>query len=126
MNSNYPAGAANDPRAPYNEPEEIEVEVSVRETLVKNDTIWTQSCHRVTEREIEPDGSYSLVSWEEADDVEEEYQNQHYSVIQLLQKFVKILTTLKENRVMYIADMSVSNLLCELEGWEEEEMEVEK
>ena len=63
------------------------------------------------------------MSWEEADDVEEEYLNQHYSVIQLLQMFEKILSTLKENRVRYIADMSVSNLLCELEGWEEESLE---
>ena len=33
MSSNYPPGAANDPFAPYNEPEDVEMEVLVEQKL---------------------------------------------------------------------------------------------
>jgi hypothetical protein len=36
---NYPIGAARDPRAPYNEPEEREISVTARAVLVKDASV---------------------------------------------------------------------------------------
>ncbi len=49
----YPAGAYSDPNAPYNQcdPPEIDLEVTVYETLVKNSSIVTNDAWYVTECE---------------------------------------------------------------------------
>ena len=65
--NNYPPGAANDPRAPYNERPGMETEVTVRTTLVKETVVETSEGHMVCETEIEPDGTRSHVSFFEPD-----------------------------------------------------------
>ena len=68
MTDNYPPGAANDPRAPYNERPGMETEVTVRTTLIKETVVETSEGHMVCESEIEPDGSRSIVSFYETDE----------------------------------------------------------
>ena len=67
MNSNYPPGAANDPRAPYNERPLEEIDVTVKTSLIKETVVETSEGHMVCETEIEPDGTRSHVSFFERD-----------------------------------------------------------
>ena len=57
--NNYPPGAANDPRAPYNERPGMETEVTVKTSLIKETVVETSEGHWVHETEIEPDGTRS-------------------------------------------------------------------
>ena len=78
MNDNYPPGAANDPRAPYNERPGMETEVTVKTTLIKETVIETSEGHYVRETEIEPDGTRSTVGFYETDeDLKETFLNAH-------------------------------------------------
>ena len=71
---NYPAGAANDPRAPYNEPPEVEV--TVRQVLVKETCLLTSETHECVEREYDPcEGRYVYTAFRECDsDLKELYE----------------------------------------------------
>jgi hypothetical protein len=65
---NYPPGAANDPRAPWNQPEWPEIDIRVEAKLVKETVVQGSGSHTVTECEIEPDGTKSYISFTESDD----------------------------------------------------------
>ena len=95
---NYPMGAANDPRAPYNEPEWPEIEVTARATLVKETVVLGSGTHTCTECEIEPDGSRSYVSFSESDD---------------------------DVRELFRDQEKLSELLDACDGWEETELNIE-
>ncbi len=85
MNDNYPPGAANDPRAPYNERPGMETEVTVKTSLIKETVIETSEGHYVQETEIEPDGSRSTIGFYETDeDLKETFLNAHRSAIQII------------------------------------------
>ena len=47
MSDNYPSGAANDPRVPYNKRLSIETETTVRTTLIMETVIETSGGHWV-------------------------------------------------------------------------------
>ena len=53
MMDNYPAGAEHDPNAPYNQsdPPEVEVELTMTETLTKSVPHWTNKVWRVYDEE---------------------------------------------------------------------------
>ena len=122
---NYPPGAAWDPRAPYNEPEwpEIEVTATVKETVVLGSGV-----HTCTECEIEPDGSRSYVSFTESDDdVRELFRDQEKSPAEIFRDCEKIVRQLmKVQKVRYYAKVNLAALLDALDGWEETELKVEK
>lgn len=71
----YPAGAYNDPNAPYNqcEPPEISLDVTVTETLVKQSYIVTNNAWYVTDEEgwhgLERDGLDERQEYEEQNDL---------------------------------------------------------
>ena len=71
----YPAGAYSDPNAPYNqcEPPEIELEVTVTETLVKNTAIITNNAWYVTDEEgwtgLEKDNLNEREEYEQQNDL---------------------------------------------------------
>ena len=91
MNSNYPPGAANDPRAPYNERPLKEVDVTVKTSLIKETVVETSEGHYVCETEIEPDGSRATVGFYETDeDLKETFLNAHRSAIQIIRDCEKI------------------------------------
>ena len=69
MNDNYPPGAANDPRAPYNEPMEREIDVTARQVLYKEQTLWTDDEHVLNN-----------------DDLTELYHAQHRSALEIIRQ----------------------------------------
>ena len=122
MNSNYPPGAANDPRAPYNERPMQEVDVTVKTTLVKETVIETSEGHWVRETEIEPDGTRSHVSFFEPDvDLKEAFLDAHRSAIQIIRACEKIAKALLKDGKRFFANIYLPTLIDDCDDWEEEE-----
>ena len=124
--SNYPMGAANDPRAPWNEPEWPEIEVTATATLVKETVVLGSGTHTCTECEIEPDGSRSYSSFTESDDdVNELFREQEMTPAEIFRKCEKVVNQLVEDGKLSYAGVSLKRLLDALDGWEETEFNVE-
>ena len=123
MNSNYPPGAANDPRAPYNERPLKEVDVTVKTSLIKETVIETSEGHWVQETEIEPDGTRSAVSFYETDeDLKETFLKAHRSAIQIIRDCEKIAKTLLADGNRFFANIYIPTLIDDCQDWEEEEI----
>jgi len=126
MTDNYPPGAANDPRAPYNERPGMETEVTVRTTLIKETVVETSEGHMVCESEIEPDGSRSTVSFYETDeDLKETFLNAHRSAIQIIRDCEKICKALLADGNRFLAGIYIPTLIDDCQEWEEETLEIE-
>ena len=126
MTDNYPMGAANDPRAPWNEPEWPEIEVAATATLVKETVVLGSGTHTCTECEIEPDGSRSYSSFTESDDdVNELFREQEMTPAEIFKKCEKVVNQLVEDGKLSYAGVSLKRLLDALDGWEETELNVE-
>lgn len=126
MTDNYPPGAANDPRAPYNERPGMETEVTVRTTLIKETVVETSEGHMVCESEIEPDGSRSTVSFYETDeDLKETFLNAHRSAIQIIRDCEKICKALLADGNRFLAGIYIPTLIDDCEEWEEEILKIE-
>ena len=122
MNDNYPPGAANDPRAPYNERPGMETEVTVKTSLIKETVIETSEGHYVQETEIEPDGTRSTVGFYETDeDLKETFLNAHRSAIQIIRDCEKICKELAKNGIRFYAGIFLPTLIDDSQDWEEEE-----
>ena len=125
MNSNYPPGAANDPRAPYNERPMEEVEVTVKTSLIKETVVEASGGHWVRETEIEPDGTRSTVSFYETDeDLKEAFLNAHRSAIQIIRDCEKIAKALLLNGKRFFAGIYLPTLIDDCDDWEEENFEI--
>ena len=125
MSDNYPPGAANDPRAPYNERPGLETEVTVKTTLVKETMIETSEGHMVCESEIEPDGSRSTVGFYETDeDLKETFLGAHRSAIQIIRDCQKICQELVRVGNRLFASIYLPTLINDCEDWEEEDFKV--
>ena len=123
---NYPMGAANDPQAPYNEPEWPEIEVTVTATLVKETAVLGSGTHRCTECEIEPDGSRSYISYEESDDDPADlFRDQEKTPTEIFRDCEKIANQLIKDGKHFYAGVSLNRLLDSCAGWEETELNVE-
>ena len=122
MNDNYPPGAVNDPRAPYNERPLKEVDVTVKTSLIKETVVETSEGHYVCETEIEPDGSRSTVGFYETDeDLKETFLNAHRSAIQIIRDCEKICKELAKNGIRFYAGIFLPTLIDDSQDWEEEE-----
>ena len=120
--NNYPPGAANDPRAPYNERPTEETEVTVRTVLIKETVVETSEGHYVRETEIEPDGSRSTVGFYETDeDLKEAFLNAHRSAIQIIHDCEKIAKALLTDGKRFYASIYIPTLIDDCDDWEEEE-----
>ena len=123
--NNYPPGAANDPRAPYNERPMEEIEVTVKTSLIKETVIETSEGHMVCESEIEPDGTRSHVSFFEPDvDLKETFLYVHRSAIQIIRDCEKICKELVKNGIRFYAGIYLPTLIDDCEDWEEVEITV--
>ena len=121
--NNYPPGAANDPRAPYNERPGMETEVTVKTSLIKETVIETSEGHYVQETEIEPDGTRSTVGFYETDeDLKETFLNAHRSAIQIIRDCEKIAKALLKDGKRFYAGIYLSTLVDDCQDWEEEEI----
>ena len=125
MKDNYPPGAANDPRAPYNEKPTEEVEVTVKTSLIKETVIETSEGHMVCESEIEPDGTRSHVSFYETDeDLKETFLNAHRPAIQIIRDCQKICQELVRVGNRFFASIYIPTLIDDCEDWEEEAFDI--
>ena len=125
MSDNYPPGAANDPRAPYNERPGMETEVTIRTTLIKETVVESSEGHWVQESEIEPDGSRSTVGFYETDeDLKETFLGAHRSAIQIIRDCQKICQTLLAAGNRFYATIYITTLIDDCEDWEEEDLRV--
>ena len=125
MNSNYPPGAANDPRAPYNERSLKEVDVTVKTSLIKETVVETSEGHYVCETEIEPDGSRSTVGFYETDeDLKEIFLDVHRSAIQIIRDCEKICKELAKNGMRFYAGIYLPSLIDDSGDWEEDNFEI--
>jgi hypothetical protein len=123
MNDNYPPGAANDPRAPYNERPNMETEVTVKTTLIKETVVETSEGHYVRESEIEPDGTRSTVGFYETDeDLKETFLDAHRSAIQIIRDCEKIAKALLADGKRFFAGIYLPTLIDDCDDWEEEEI----
>ena len=121
--NNYPPGAANDPRAPYNERPGMETEVTVKTTLFKETVVETSEGHYVRESEIEPDGSRSTVGFYETDeDLKETFLNAHRSAIQIIRDCEKIAKALLADGKRFFANIYIPTLIDDCQDWEQEEI----
>lgn len=120
---NYPLGAANDPRAPYNkkDPEPVEIDVCVSYTISKSTTIEGNP--------MEEDLKYI-------------YESTEYTIPELMDEFIKLLkkeiaetnATIKMldgnlDKAKKSLEMNInhySNLLEAAQGWTVDECEVIK
>ena len=123
--NNYPPGAANDPRAPYNERPGMETGVTIRTTLIKETVVESSEGHWVQESEIEPDGSRSTVGFYETDeDLKETFLGAHRSAIQIIRDCEKIAKALLADGNRFYATIYIPTLIDDCEDWEEEDFRV--
>lgn len=124
-NYNYPPGA-DTPDAPWNQPviPDKEFEVSVQETLCRISEIVTDNYipgYRDEEGYWEDDDT-SDTDWEE------EYKNQHYTILQLLAELKEMaekeLKTLPKTD--YKRERKLKSIIEDCEGWELDDSEYEK
>jgi len=126
MSDNYPPGAANDPRAPYNERPMLEVDVTAKSVLIKETVIETSEGHYVRETEIEPDGTRSTVGFYETDeDLTEAFLNAHRSAIQIIRDCQEICQELVRVGNRFFAGIYLPTLVDDCDDWEEETFEVD-
>lgn len=124
-NYNYPPGA-DTPDAPWNQPviPDKEFEVSVQETLCRISEIVTDNYipgYRDEEGYWEDDDT-SDTDWEE------EYKNQHHTILQLLAELKEMaekeLKTLPKTD--YKRERKLKSIIEDCEGWELDDSEYEK
>ena len=87
----YPAGAEHDPNAPYNQcdPPEVEVELTMSETLTKTVPHWTNKVWRVYDEE-------GYGSWEsDGFDPNEEWTQNYWTLEQTLQLALEEITAVR-------------------------------
>ena len=122
MTDNYPPGAADDPRAPYNEVPPTEVEVTVTATLTKETVVYAET-HDCVEYEIDPDtGRREGIHYVECDDVEAAYRDQEYTPSEIMTKCQKVCRQLKHDGHRWYAGVNIERLADSCDGWEEEEL----
>ena len=125
MMDNYPPGAANDPRAPYNEIPLPEVEVTVTVKMTKETVVYAAT-HDCVEWEIDPDtGRREGIHFTECDDVDEAYRNEEYTPSEIMTKCIAVCQQLKRDGHRWYAGVNVGRLADSCDGWGEEALEVE-
>lgn len=115
----YPAGAYNDPNAPYNqvELEPIEVDADVTVTLQNTLTVTTEN-YAVDEDGIDLLDKFS--------DVEELVCKQHKSIPSLLAELEKYINgELAGGGLTYTRKCELRQMLEDCRGWEQVEIEVD-
>lgn len=119
----YPAGAYNDPNAPYNEvvvPDKT-FDVLISQTLSKNTDVTTNDYTPIFDEECGPyvDTEYT--------DFENAYMEEHMTPLQLIEKFKEFLTKHLPDPVVDLAEHKRwKKLISECENWVEDEIEIIK
>lgn len=133
--SNYPAGAYSDPNAPYNQSEpETEVEVTIRETLVKVDSFVTNNAWYVTDEE-----GYTWLEHDDLD-VQSEAVEHKITLSEVIGRALKEIAALRKKQEEICIELKNQGKRCwtehnrliqlrgleaDLGGWVSDELEVE-
>lgn len=116
---NYPPGQEHNPKAPYNQVDkpDKEFDVTVSQTLSKNTSVTTQDY-------IEEDCLYgpefdtSNVDWHE------EYSNQHYTPLDLINELKMIFETYKNGGTLEPTKQKINCILKECANWVQDDLEI--
>lgn len=117
----YPAGAYNDPYAPYNEVEvpEKEFEVAVSQTLSKSTSIWTNQYQPEYDEETgHTDADTTYTDWKKA------YKDVAMTPLEIIQNCGKIAKALLEEGKTRFAGIYLKDLVEECDDWQEDDYEV--
>lgn len=118
----YPAGAYDDPNAPYNEvsvPEE-DFDVVISQTLSKTTTVTTDSYNPYFDEE---DG-HVYADTENTNWSEEYSRNDHYTPLELIELFKKHLEAELAKAEDAREKEKLQDLIDECSGWEEDDIEI--
>ena len=125
MKDNYPPGAANDPRAPYNEVPLPEVDVTVTVKMTKGTVVYVAT-HDCVEWEIDPDtGRREGIHFTECDDLDEAYRNEEYTPQEIMTKCIAVCQQLKKDGHRWYGGVNIERLADSCDGWEEESLGVD-
>ena len=117
----YPAGAADDPNAPYNEVENPEVYCEADVMVVLTNTL--EVCTNDYEAEYDPyEGitrDFTYTNFKEA------YENGYHSIPDLLKRMADLIREYMPSDSPRGRKEYINDLLSEAEGWEVEELNVE-
>ena len=132
-NGSYPIGAEHDPNAPYNqvEPEKVEVEVVISQTLSRSTKILITDYIAREYENIEPDdegGFYRTreIEYDFSDsDLKGVYEEQEYTIPELLD-YLKayLIADINECSKESGKRKKLQHILNCCEGWEVDETEV--
>lgn len=120
----YPAGAYYDPNAPYNEEvvKERDFEVNVTYTLAKDNIgVMTNDY----EPEYDEEDGYTTYNTENTD-WEAAYEEQHYSVLQMLDLLKEYVCKELSNDVTASRKRFLQRVLEDCDGWELVESEYDE
>lgn len=110
----YAPGTYNNPLAPWNQEETPEREFNTKAefSLIKSTSIESNQYYI----EEDPDGSYieTDIDWYE------EYKKQHYTPLELIEKFKEYLTDTLSHTEDKHKQQEIKYLIAECEGWDEE------
>ena len=109
----YPAGAEHDPRAPYNQPVEREVEVVATCRLSRVDQLFVE------------DETGHFEDGATPQELQLHYECQHGTPQHTLNDCARVLSKLIENGERIYARTDLLQLLDEVVGWSMEEFEVQ-
>lgn len=119
-NYNYPPGADTS-YAPWNEQKvpERQFDVCISQTLSKSTDIITDDYSP----EFDEEDGYTYANTEDTD-WEKAYEKDHYTPLELIEKFKELLTTHLPDPVVNLSEYKKwKHLISECEGWTEDETE---
>ena len=130
----YPAGAYDDPSAPFNQVDipEKDFDVCISQTLSKSTTISTNDYIPGAEGcDYEPDGEggYSACGWHDPDDTSETdwkraYEECAMTPLEIIKNAEKIAKALLEEGKTRVGGVYLKSLVEECQDWNEDELEV--
>ena len=130
----YPAGAYNDPDAPYNQIDipEKDFEVTCSQSLSKTVTVTTNNyTPGASGVDYEPDdeGGYCACEWHDPDDTsdtnwsEEYHLNDYHTPLQLIELFGQFLKDQLAQGICFKSPAFTEHLIEECNNWIEDEIE---
>ena len=105
---------------------ENEFEVTVRQTLTKTTSVFTEAVHECVERDYDATaGGYAYTSFAEPDcDLGELFAEQQRSALEIIRDCERICKQLVDEGRRRCAKVDLSELYHDCEGWENEKLEV--
>lgn len=118
----YPAGAYNDPNAPWNEPviPEKDFDITVSQSLSKDITVCTDQYRP----EYDDEDGRTYANTEDTDWNTVFENNNYHTPLQLLQLFGEVLQKDLENGIVFKNPRFTQELINECQGWTDDETEI--